>query len=66
MIIQIPEVDPERKTITDQLFIVCEEIPCSPVGHSLWEVSGFGRGEIAGEWQVSVLKVYKLTHYKGE
>ncbi len=66
VIIQIPEVDPERKTITDQLFIVCEEIPCSPVGHSLWEVSGFGRGEIAGEWQVSVLKVYKLTHYKGE
>lgn len=64
--IQIPEVDPERKTITDQLFIVCEEIPCNPVGHPLWEVAGFGRGEIAGEWQVSVLKVYKLTHYKGE
>ncbi|MBI4091866.1 MAG: glycosyltransferase family 39 protein [Candidatus Levybacteria bacterium] len=64
--IQIPEVDPERKTITDQLFIVCEEIPCNPVGHPLWEVAGFGRGEIAGEWQVSVLKVYKLVHYKGE
>ncbi len=63
--IQIPEVDPERKTITDQLFVICEEIPCNPVGHPLWEVAGFGRGEIVGEWQVSVLKVYKLVHYKG-
>jgi 4-amino-4-deoxy-L-arabinose transferase-like glycosyltransferase len=64
--IQIPEVDPERKTVTDQLFVVCEEIPCKPLGHPLWEISGFGRAEIAGEWQVSVLKVYKLVHYKGE
>ena len=64
--IQIPEVDPERKTITDQLFVVCEERPCNPVGHPLWEVSGFGRGELAGEWQVSVLKVYKLVHYDGK
>src|SRR3989344_3988561 len=64
--IQIPEGDPERKTVTDQLLIVCEEIPCNPLGHPLWEVSGFGRGEIAGEWQVSVLKVYKLVHYDGK
>ncbi len=63
--IQIPEVDPTRATITDQLFVVCEEIPCNPVGHPLWEVAGFGRAEIVGEWQVSVLKVYKLVHYKG-
>ena len=64
--IQIPEVDPGRKTITDQLFVICEEIPCNPVGHPLWEVAGFGRGETAGEWQVSVLKVYKLVHYSGD
>ena len=64
--IQIPEVDPERKSVTDQLLIVCEENPCSPLGHPLWEVSGFGRAEIVGEWQVSVLKVYKLAHYKGD
>lgn len=61
-----PQVDPDRKSVTDQLFIVCEENPCYPLGHSLWEIAGFGRAEIAGEWQVSVLKIYKLVHYKGE
>lgn len=63
--IQNPQVDPERKSVTDQLLVICEENPCQPLGHPLWEVAGFGRAEIAGEWQVSVLKVYKLVHYKG-
>lgn len=56
--------DPERNTVTDQLLVVCETNPCAPVGHSLWEIAGFGPAEIVGEWQVSVLKVYKLVHYK--
>ena len=25
-------VDPERRTVTDQLMIVCESVPCSPLG----------------------------------
>lgn len=54
-------VDPERKSVTSQLLIVCEE-QCSPLGHPLWEVAGFGRAKIAGEWDVSVVKVYKLVH----
>lgn len=58
--------DPERKTIKDQLLIICEDPACKPLGHPLWEVAGFGRAEIVGEWQVSVVKVYKLVHYKGE
>ncbi len=57
------QVDPDRKTVTDQLLVVCE-VPCQPLGNSLWEVAGFGRAEIAGEWQVSVAKVYKLVRYK--
>lgn len=57
--------DPQRKTITEQLLIVCEESNCQPLGHPLWEVAGFGRAEIVGEWQVSVVKVYKLLHYAG-
>ncbi|MCL5438427.1 MAG: glycosyltransferase family 39 protein [Patescibacteria group bacterium] len=57
--------DPQRKTVTDQLLIVCEADPCAPLGNSLWEVAGFGRAEITGEWPVSVVKVYKLVHYKG-
>lgn len=63
--IQNSQIDPERRSVTDQLLIICEENPCQPLGHPLWEVAGFGRAEIAGEWQVSVLKVYKLVHYKG-
>lgn len=56
--------DPQRKSVTDQLLIVCELSPCHPLGWPAWEVSGFGRAEIAGEWPVSVLQVDRLVHYK--
>ncbi|OGH13104.1 MAG: hypothetical protein A2687_00390 [Candidatus Levybacteria bacterium RIFCSPHIGHO2_01_FULL_38_26] len=62
--IENPQKDPQRKTVTDQLMVVCETNPCAPLGNSLWEIAGFGRAEIAGEWNVSVVKVYKLIHYK--
>lgn len=59
--------DPMRKTVTDQLLVVCESpLPCEPLGNSLWEIAGFGRAEIAGHWKVSVVEVYKLVHYKGK
>jgi len=58
-------VDPARKTVTGQLLVVCEEA-CHPEGDSLWEVAGFGRAKIAGEWNVSVVQVYKLVHYTGK
>ena len=59
------EIDPKRESVTSQLLVVCE-VPCSPLGNPLWEVAGFGRAEIAGEWNVSVVKVYKLAHYLGK
>lgn len=59
-----PTFDPQRKTVTDQLLVVCENIDCKPLGHPLFEVSNFGRAEIVGEWQVSVVKVFKLVHYR--
>lgn len=60
-------MDPKRETVTGQLLVVCEIPPsCHPLGHSLWEIAGFGRAEIVGEWNVSVVKVYKLGHYKGK
>lgn len=62
--IENPIIDPERKTVSDQLLIICESRDCQPLGNSLWDVAGFGRGEIAGKWQTSVLTVYKLIHYK--
>jgi len=63
VVIQNPQADPERKSVTDQLFVVCEDQNCQPRGASLWEVAGFGRAEIEGEWPVSVVKVYKLVHF---
>lgn len=64
--IENSQKDPLRKSVTNQLLVVCESLPCQPVGHSLWEIAGFGRAEIVGEWNVSVVKVYKLEHYKGK
>ncbi len=58
-----PADDPGRKSVTDQLLVVCEDPNCQPEGASLWEVAGFGRAKIVGQWPVSVLKVYKLEHY---
>jgi 4-amino-4-deoxy-L-arabinose transferase-like glycosyltransferase len=59
-------VDPKRTTVTNQLLVVCEELPCHPEGASLWEVAGFGRAQIVGHWDVSVVQVYKLEHYTGK
>lgn len=56
--------DPKRKTVTNQLLVVCEDTWCKPLGHSLFEVAGFGRATVAGEWNVSVVKVFKLVPYK--
>ncbi|MBI4991567.1 glycosyltransferase family 39 protein [Candidatus Roizmanbacteria bacterium] len=55
--------DPQRKSVTDRLLVICEEKVCQPLGHPLWEIAGFGRAEIVGEWQVSTAKVFLLEHY---
>ncbi|MGB9911247.1 MAG: ArnT family glycosyltransferase [Microgenomates group bacterium] len=61
-IIKPPHVDPERKTVTDQLFVICEEKNCQPVGHPLWEIAGFGMAKITQEWEHLGIKIYKLEH----
>lgn len=64
--IENPQVDPERKTVTDQLLVVCEVADCKPLGHSLWEIAGFGRAEIVGSWPApGGIAVMKLVHYQG-
>lgn len=63
--IENPQVDPQRKTVSGQLLVICEISNCQPLGHPLWEIAGFGRAEIEGEWPVSVVRVFKLGHYKG-
>lgn len=65
IVIQNEKNDPKRETVTEQLLIVCESSSCHPLGHSVWEIAGFGRAEIEDEWDVSVVKVFKLKHYTG-
>jgi 4-amino-4-deoxy-L-arabinose transferase-like glycosyltransferase len=62
VIIEPPQVDPERKTVTNQLFVICEDKECQPLGHPLWEIAGFGIAEVKQEWEVYGVKVYKLVH----
>ncbi|MBI4079301.1 MAG: glycosyltransferase family 39 protein [Candidatus Levybacteria bacterium] len=64
--IETKEKDPQRKTVTNQLLIICEYPSCEPLGHPIWEIAGFGRAEIAAQWDVSVVKVYKLIHYSDD
>jgi 4-amino-4-deoxy-L-arabinose transferase-like glycosyltransferase len=64
--IQNPQIDPARKSVTEELLIVCESLPCRPLGNSLWEIAGFGRAQIDGQWNVSVVQIYKLSHYRGK
>ncbi len=59
------QVDQKRTTVTDQLIVICELSDCKPLGHSLWEIAGFGRAEIAGVWEVPFVKIFRLVHYTG-
>ncbi len=64
--IEPPQSDPERKTVTNQLIVVCEE-ECDPRGDPTWEVAGFGRAEIDRAVTGPVgIKVIRLVHYTGE
>ena len=65
--IQNAQNDPQRKTVTSKLLVICESpLPCQPLGNSLWEIAGFGRAEIVNHWKISVVEVYELGHYKGK
>lgn len=64
VVIENPGIDPDRKTVTDQLFVICEGA-CAPLGNSLWEIAGYGRADIVKEWSVPVGKIYKLKKYQG-
>lgn len=53
--------------VTDQLLVVCESKECTPLGQPIWEIAGFGRAEIAGEWNYDNfgIKVIRLVHWSG-
>ncbi|OGG26653.1 hypothetical protein A2960_00580 [Candidatus Gottesmanbacteria bacterium RIFCSPLOWO2_01_FULL_39_12b] len=62
--LEIPQKDSERKSVTDQLLVICEEKVCQPLGHPLWEIAGFGMAEITDEWTVVTAKVFRLIPLK--
>jgi 4-amino-4-deoxy-L-arabinose transferase-like glycosyltransferase len=64
--IERADLDPERKTVTDQLIVICELPECKPLGHPLWEIAGFGQAQIEGEWPVSFVTIQRLVHYQGK
>lgn len=54
-------VDPERKTRTHQLIVICEDRNCQPLGHSLWEIAGFEKADVVGQWDIVNVKIFKLV-----
>lgn len=48
--------------MTDQLFVVCEDPVCQPIGHPKYEIAAFGWAKIAEEQDFNGIKVYKLVH----
>ena len=52
--------------MTDQLFVVCEDKVCNPIGHSKFEIAAFGWAKTEWESEVSGVKVFKLIHNPDE
>ena len=60
-------VDPQKadETITDQLFVVCEDKICEPLANPKAEIAMFGWAKIENEWQFPWgVRVFKLIHQK--
>lgn len=50
--------------VEGQLFVVCEDEECKPLGYSLWEIAAFGRAEIVESWTDKVgITIFKLVHH---
>lgn len=68
---QVVEIDPQRseETITDQLFVVCElenKEECDPTHNAKAEVANFGWSQIADQWDIEGIRIYKLIHTEPE
>lgn len=50
-----------EETITDQLFVICEQIPCQPINHPKAEIAMFGWAKIDQKWDVAGTEVYRLV-----
>ncbi len=48
--------------ITEQLYVVCEDAVCNPVGHPKYEIAAFGWSKVEMEQTVEGVRVFKLVH----
>ena len=48
--------------ITDQLYVVCEDEICQPVGNPKYEIAAFGWTKVESEQDFEGVKVFKLVH----
>ncbi|OGE32065.1 hypothetical protein A2631_03020 [Candidatus Daviesbacteria bacterium RIFCSPHIGHO2_01_FULL_44_29] len=51
---------------TGQLFVVCEDAVCNPVGHPKFEIAGFGWTKIESQFVLDGVKIFKLVHNEKE
>lgn len=58
------DIDPLRakETITNQLFVICEKIPCQPTTDPQAEIANFGWSKVDQKWKISGVEVYRLVH----
>lgn len=45
---------------TEQLYVVCEDAVCNPVGHPKFEIAAFGMARIEKSYQIKGVKIYRL------
>ena len=52
-----------HQKLSEQLFVVCEDPVCQPIGHPLWEIAAFGWAKIDTQWDLPWgTKVFRLVH----
>lgn len=63
---QVRQADPQHlsETVTDQMFVVCENLPCNPTTSAKAEIAHFGPSKIEKEWEIGGVKLYKLSHHQ--
>ena len=65
---KVTEINPldYEHTVADQLFVVCElpEEKCDPTHSDKTEIANYGWSDIADEWHISGVVLYKLVHSK--
>lgn len=52
--------------ITEQLFVVCEDAVCQPVGNPKYEIAAFGWTKVESEQDFQGIKLFKLVHNNPE